>query len=447
MTEPPAPAPRRAARPTQGGSFALGAKGRLLPASVPLRYFGAAAVFHAAAWLLLLANATDWIEWRGGLGTPLAALHLVTLGTLLASAIGASLQLLPVATRQAVRSQRLAAALWWIYVPGIAALALGMGLSQPQLVAAGAAAVIAALLAWGALLALNLHGARGMPGVVLHGWGALAALALLAASAVALVMLWLGRPVIDRDAARALHLAAGLFGTMGLLAFGLSYIVLPMFALAAVPAERQQLAAGGAAVAAVALAAAAAYGAAALPLRVAAVAMGALALALHLRLVRGILASGMRSDFGRALAAMRIAWASLGVALAVALALALGAPADPWGRVFGVVAVGGWLLGFLFGVLQRILPFLASMHAAQGQKRPPTPSALTPERPLKVHHVCHPAALALLVAATIAGSAPLARLAAAVGSVGALAFVVFVVGVTWRLRSSAPPAEPTRDAK
>jgi TRAP-type mannitol/chloroaromatic compound transport system permease large subunit len=132
--------------------------------------------------------------------------------------------------------------------------------------------------------------------------------------------------------------------------------------------------------------------------------------------------------------------------LAVALALALGAPADPWGRVFGVVAVGGWLLGFLFGVLQRILPFLASMHAAQGQKRPPTPSALTPERPLKVHHVCHPAALVLLVVSTIAGSVPLARLAAAVGSVGALAFVVFVVGVTWRLRRAGPPADPTRSA-
>lgn len=172
-----------------GGTFLAGAKGRLLPASVPLRFFGAAVAFHALAWLALLAGAADWAQWRGGLGWPLAALHLVTLGTLLSSAIGASLQLLPVATRQPVRSPRVAAALWWVYVPGVATLALGMGLAHPTLLALGAAAVVAALVAWAALLGLNLLGARGMPGVVLHGWGALAALALLAASALALVAL------------------------------------------------------------------------------------------------------------------------------------------------------------------------------------------------------------------------------------------------------------------
>ena len=36
------------------GAFTAGARSRLLPASVPLRYFGAAVLFHALAWVLLL---------------------------------------------------------------------------------------------------------------------------------------------------------------------------------------------------------------------------------------------------------------------------------------------------------------------------------------------------------------------------------------------------------
>ena len=111
----------------RGGAFLAGAGGRLLPASVPFRWFGAAVVFHALAWLALAAGAPSWPSWRGGLGWPLAALHLVTLGSLVASAIGASLQLLPVATRQAVRWPALAALMWWAYVPGVALLSLGMG--------------------------------------------------------------------------------------------------------------------------------------------------------------------------------------------------------------------------------------------------------------------------------------------------------------------------------
>ena len=37
------------------GAFTAGARSRLLPASVPMRYFGAATVFHALAWTVLLA--------------------------------------------------------------------------------------------------------------------------------------------------------------------------------------------------------------------------------------------------------------------------------------------------------------------------------------------------------------------------------------------------------
>jgi hypothetical protein len=441
-----APRPSRPPPKSLGGTFLAGASGRLLPPSVPFRFFGAAVAFHLLAWLALLAGAPGWPQWRGGLGWPLAALHLATLGTLVASAIGASLQLLPVATRRPVRSHRLAGALWWAYVPGVAALALGMGTARPAWIAVGAAAVLAALAAWAALLAANLRGARGMPGVVLHGWGALAALALLAVSALALVGLWLGRPLLGRDAARALHLAAGPFGLMGLLAFGLSYVLLPMFALAGVPDERLQRLSGIAALAAIALAAAAAaapdglaaaggaHEALAATARWLALGLGALALGLHWQLMRRTLAGGMRRDLGRSLLLVRVGWGSLAAALGVAAGHLLGAPV---GRLFVVLVVAGWLLSFLFGILQRILPFLASMHAAQGRKRPPTPSALTVDGALAWHLRGHLAALALLAAATVADSAWLAAAAALAGTVGAVAFGVFFAVLLLRLRGAA----------
>ena len=80
--------------------------------------------------------------------------------------------------------------------------------------------------------------------------------------------------------------------------------------------------------------------------------------------------------------------AGLAPTLVVAAVALAAAPDSPAGRLlFALAAVLGWLLSFLMGVLQRILPFLASMHAAQGQRWPPTPSALTLTRALHWHAV------------------------------------------------------------
>src|SRR5690606_28326842 len=44
------------ARMMLAASFLGGAKSRLLPASIPFRFFGAAAIFHVLTWLALLAG-------------------------------------------------------------------------------------------------------------------------------------------------------------------------------------------------------------------------------------------------------------------------------------------------------------------------------------------------------------------------------------------------------
>ncbi len=420
------------------GAFIGGAKSRLLPVSIPFRFFGAAVAYHLLAWLALLAGAQGVPTFRGGLGWPLACLHLVTLGVLTMTAIGASLQLLPVATRQPVRFAHAPAAIWWLYAPGVAALALGMGTANPFLLGLGALAVLLALLGYAALLASNLRGARGMPGVVLHGWAALACLLVVLASAASLALAYLGGPGIDRAQALALHVAFAAYGFMGLLAFGLSAILVPMFAIADMPDERAAMASCGLGIAALLLAALAAFGIWPQLLRLCALALGGSAVGLHLFQMRGALRSGMRRELGRSFTLVKIAWAMLVASLAAALALVLDAPLPGLHALFGLLLVGGWLLSFVLGMLQRILPFLASMHGVRGAGRAATPSSLSAQRPLTVHFFCHLAALAGLALAALTRSASLAGLAAGVGAMGAAAFGAFFVILLQRMRRGVP---------
>ncbi len=423
------------------GAFLAGATSRLLPASIPFRYFGAAVAYHLLAWIALLPDAGASPRFTGGLGWRLAALHLVTLGVLVMSAMGASLQLLPIATRQPVRFKRAPAAIWWLYTPGVGAIALGMGTGAALLLVAGATAVAVALLAYAALIARNLLGAKGMPAVTAHCWVALASLLVTLVTALSLACTYLGAPLVDRGTALALHVAFAPYGFMGMLVLGLSYILIPMFALSAGPDVRNALLSCAFGVAALLLAAAAALGVVPPLARSIAIALAGVAVALHLLLMRTALRTGMRRGLGRSFRLVRMAWALLVASLIVALGVALGAPMGGIATLFGLLVIVGWLLSFLLGILQRIVPFLGAMHAARGRKPAPTPSALTAARPLAVHFWCHVAALALLALAILTDGARLAFAAALVGATGAAAFAVFFVGVIRRMRRQPPPSQ------
>ena len=86
----------------------------------------------------------------------------------------------------------------------------------------------------------------------------------------------------------------------------------------------------------------------------------------------------MRRDLGRSFALVRLGWAFL------VGSLAAGLPRSRWTRrstasrpLFGLALIGGWLLTFLLGILQRIVPFLASMHAGQARTPRQGPAADT----------------------------------------------------------------------
>jgi hypothetical protein len=425
-----------------GAAAFLGdARGRLLPASIPFRFFGAAVALHALAWLVLLAGAAQAPGFAGGLGLPLAALHLITLGVLVMTALGASLQLLPVATRQAVGSPAVLVLLWWLYAPGVLALALAMALPQPGLLALAAALLVLALLLYAWLLGRNLARARGMPVVVVHGWAALACLLGLLASGLSLALAYRGQALFDRSSALALHVSLAAYGFMGLLVLGFSYILVPMFALADAPPLRPSLASAGLAIAGLVLAAAGALGLWATWLWPLALLAGLLGLGLHVRLMVAAQRAGMRRQLGRSFVLVRLGWAGLAASLLLALLLQVD-PALPRGAtLFGVLLVGG-LLSLLLGMLSRIVPFLAAMHAVPGRRGPPLPSALTDDRALAWHFACHLSAWALLLLAVLADSAWLVRAAALPGSVGALAFGWFFVVAMRRMRAAPRPAEP-----
>jgi hypothetical protein len=408
-------------------AFLAGAAGRLLPASIPFRYFGAAAVYHVAAWIALVAGARDAPHFAGGLGWPLAALHLCTLGVLVMTALGASVQLLPVATRQPVFSRAVPALAWWVYTPGVAAVAAGMGLAQPWLLAAGGAATLFALALFAVLLVRNLIGAKGMPCVVAHGWIAVTALGVLLVTALSLAGTYAGLPLLPRHPALGLHVAFAAYGFMGMLALGLAYVLVPMFALSPSPSERGGLVSAALAGAALLAAGAAAFGVQPRVLWLLAIALAAVACTLHVRLMHIALAAGMRRVLGRSFVLVRIGWGLLLASLAAALAVVLDLPVPNAATLFGVLLVPGWLLTFLLGILQRVVPFLASMHAARGKHLPPTPTSLTAARPLAVHFHAHLVALALLVAGVLAGSAWLVAAAALAGTAGAVAFAVSVL--------------------
>ncbi len=363
----------------------------------------------------------------------------LTLGVLGMSVLGAGAQLLPVASRQAATGPHLLAAIWWLYTPGVAVLALGMGLARAPLIGLGAAACALALLIWGLLTARNLLGARGMPGVVGHGWAALAALLVMLLAALALVAVWLAWPGPARGTMLGLHRLMAPYGFIGLFSLGLSYVLVPMFVLADAPAERHQLTTLVLLVGGLTLAGFAVSGQGPPALMGLGLLAGTAAVGMHLWLMKRVLRQGMRRFAGPSAMLVRLGWGGLAASLVLAWVLLLQWPLPNAGLWFGFCLIGVWQLSFLLGMLQRISPFLASMHAAGG-RRAPTPSALSHDGALRMHRLCHCGALVLLAGAITTGQRGLIFAAAGLGAVGAMAFVVFFVVLLRRLQHPASTA-------
>ncbi|MCP3970848.1 MAG: hypothetical protein GY717_11155 [Rhodobacteraceae bacterium] len=417
--------------------FLGGAKDRLLPVSIPFRFFLSAAVFHLLAWAALFWAADEVAGFAGGAGPVLAAIHLATLGVFAMTAIGASFQLLPVVTRQPLARIWPAKVSFWLLLPGICLLTWGMAVYLPTAMQAGAVLVTAGFTAFALLTVDNLRRAGSMLVVAAHGWAVLAALAVLVVLGLLLVWDMTGGFLDDRYSLAILHAVLASFGFMGLLVLGLSLVLIPMFVLARSPAARLgwlQLA-----LAVLALAGFSAGVLADVPaLLWVSLLAGFGAAAVYLWQMLKALRSSMRKRLGLSFWLIRASWSLLLVCLTLGgvLIADIAIPNAP--ALFGFVLLAGWQLTFLTGVLQRIMPFLASMHAAGPSGLPPLLSELTAEGPLKVHAVCHGLALLFCAAGIALDQAVLVRLGAGSGVLGAAAFGAFSVTVLRKLAKSRP---------
>jgi hypothetical protein len=405
------------------------AMGRLLPPDIPFRFFATAILSHLAAWLVLAGFAGE----AGGLSFAiLASLHLITLGVLAMVASGASFQLLPVATKRSVRAPVLCRLAYWLLLVGFVLLAGGLLLDIPPALGLGGVLAALALLIVAILLIDNLMGVEDMPVVTAHAWTA--ALALLTVEVLgALLALNLAFGFLsDRAGLVLAHGVLALFGFMGMLAQGFSTILLPMFALSPAPSERLGRLAAMANTLGLVLAVAGALADITMLL-----ALGGLAglcgmLALAWSLIESF-RKRMRKRTGFFFLPI---WT--GIAMGpVAVLAGLAALFDLYpnaGPLFIWIAVVGWLLTLLLGVLQRVMPFLASMHSATALGRTPLLSQLMAEGWTKAHFALHILAVLAVGAGLATGDALTVRLGACLGALGAIAFAFYGIELFRRVR-------------
>lgn len=418
---------------TLAATFLGGAKSRLLPPSVPFRFFAAAAVFHVLLWLVLLFAAGDATSFAGGLGPVLGAVHLLTLGVLTTTAIGAAAQILAVATRRALAAVWLLKLVFWLTVPGMMVLIAGMYAVQKHALLTGAGATTAGLVLFAVLMADNLRRAGSLPVVAAYGWGALASLIGLASLGIALAFNYQFGILRNHAAVALAHMVLGGFGFMGMLVLGFSHILVPMFALASAPAKRPSLATFAAAIAALVLGTFGALAGSRVILTSAAL-VGLVATGGYLWLMYRVLATGMRKRLGLSFVLVRAAWIMLPITLLAGLAALYGLAGDRGSTLFGFLLLFGWLLTFLFGILQRILPFLASMFVTPPAKGGTAiVSEFAGAAQLKLHAACHALAVAGLAVAIVTDNAVIARAGSSVGLIGAIAFAWFTAAVMRRM--------------
>lgn len=425
------------------GMILMGAQSRLLPPSIPFRFFVSALVFHVLAWAFLALDAGQVPQFMGGPGWILAGIHALTLGVLVMTAIGASFQILPVVTGQSLIALWPCRLTFWLYVPGTALLVIGFIDADSTLLAIGGGLAVTGLGIFAFLVGDVLRRTRGMRTLILHGWAAVAFLVVLAVLGLTLVFDFAAGFLADHNGVALAHWVVAAYGFMGMLVFGYSQFMVPMFALGPSPDERPVIATFILAVGGIAVAVAAALTGSTVGL-VAAAAIGFVAVVLHIRTLTAVMAQGMRKQLGLSFVLVRTAWGLLAASLVVATIAVTDVGSDRLVPLIGFLGLFGWLLTFLMGILQRIIPFLAAMNAAKAGQTPPTLSDVSVEAPLRIHAAGHFGGLALIAAGIVADSGGLVLVGAIAGGLGALAFLGFAIDTLRRMHGYAAKAAATR---
>jgi hypothetical protein len=211
------------------------------PLDIPLRFLLTGPLFGAAAGIFLAAKGSELLTAPFHPGT-LALAHLVALGWISMVMVGALYQILPVTVGVPVRWIHLGR---WVHaglVLGTAALAAGLAWGSP--VALGLA-LVALAAAFGTVLLQLALALAAVPSVTPTVTSIRMAAAALAAAFV-LGLVFAGEHVsgwfpLHRPTLVGLHVLLAFGGWIGALITGVSYIVVPMFYLAAPFPRRRAL--------------------------------------------------------------------------------------------------------------------------------------------------------------------------------------------------------------
>ncbi len=415
-------------------NFLSGAAGRLLPPSIPFRFFTVAVIFYALFWAALFVSAQDVTSYMIGGGPILSVIHMATLGVLSMTVIGASLQLLSVATRKAFKGFWLCRLVSWFYIPGVFLLICAMYTSWYLGMLMGAGLTGAGLLIFCGLIIHNIWGVTDMTAIMAHCWAAMLCLVGLLALGILLIVNGAHGFMADHFALAVSHFILAVFGFMSLLAMGFSYILIPMFALSPAPPEGLgRWSVGGNITGLIGiLIGVNIYLDWLVMVGIAFILFGS---GLYVFAMARVYKARMRKRLGLPFILIRISWVML---LASVIWGGVGA-AGYWPEtghiLFAAGAIIGWLLTFLVGVLQRIIPFLASMHSSGNGGVPMLTSAMADERLLTVNVIGHLGGLFAVMLGVMLDWEMVIRAGAVLGFAGAMGLLIYLLYIIRHLAS------------
>ena len=402
----------------------MGAKERLLPPLLPFMFFAAGIFFHVALWVTIIWVAGDIPAFSGKSGPVLTAIHILTLGVLVMTVMGASFQLLPIATGKAHRNLPLAWMTWWLYVPGLLMLLHGFSIGDIDTANTGGMLISLSLLIFIGLIADLLRRTSTLRLPLAFAWTGLASLLGTFVLGLALLFDFALGFLPNHGLVATAHMIMAGYGFMGMMVLGFSNILVPMFSLSPPPPAGI----GWTSLALALLAILGGLGGTVTeqPLIISAAAtIGLAAATTHIAGMLWVLSRGMRKNLGISFIMIKIAWAMLPLSLMLAVALGLGLLGERGPALFGFTLLFGWLLTFLLGTLQRIIPFLAAMNMSKHGIKPPRISELARAWTLKAHTICHVIALTLIMIGIFFDAPVFIRIGAASGFIGAFCFAWF----------------------
>jgi len=406
---------------------------RLLTERIPIQFFCLALVSHVLFWLGLGLRSEEVMGYYSADWSVLSVLHVLTVGVLLTVALGASLQMLPVALNQNAPKSLACDGIFITLCLGLCLLVCGFEYPSVLILQHGAVILFVAAFLYvvtvGPMLMRAKVQGHARRFLALSHVGLIALTSIGTVIALNYSLAFLDFPLSMTRA----HAIIGGLGVMGALVLGFSLILVPMLALARPTATQLVPMTFACVVLSMGLGMYAAW-AEQEAWGIAASVCFLFAALCHVEVMRRTLAKRMKDNLGTAFVLIRASWIGLVLTAVACVAATIWPEWDRWTVVIGWLALVGWLLTLLMGVLQRVIPFLASMNAGRDGGAPVPVSRLTTALPFQVHMIMHLCAVASGALALILEQNGLLVIAAILGCAGALSFCLAAVTTGMRLR-------------